>query len=242
MVACLLFMAVLFTTSNINVFAHDSEKTNFDFINISENGDVEYTYQENGKEYKVKEYANIDLTEVTTYIYELDEDNDYRLISNYVTNVKVKGDTIEIVKTDEKNVVATEKILINDIVESNNGSKVNTRAVTNGWVHIYNYSGSVKFAKYTLSVVIAILGGALAGLSGNTWVTTGAIGGVSQIAQIIVEERIPYAYIKQEGHYWYENGYPCKKMKLISKCYKNSNGTGFMGTTTQINTILEGGN
>ena len=45
-----------------------------------------------------------------------------------------------------------------------------------------DYKGTVKFAKYTLAVVISVLAGSIAAMSGITYVTGGAIAGVTENA------------------------------------------------------------
>lgn len=244
-VISIFLVALLFTSINLNTFAQDlsnTTKTNFNFISIDDLSNVVYTYQENGKEYMVKEHANEDLTEVSTNIYELNETEDYTLTESYVTNINIENGSIEVMTTDKNDITTIDHILVKDIVEVSTDQNINTRALS-GWVHIYNYSGSVKFTKYTLTVVIATLSGAVASLSGITFITGGAVAGAASIAQIIVNERLPYAYMKQKGYYYYPNssGIPTK-MRHVTDCYRNSNGTGYLGTTTAEGEIRYGGN
>lgn len=234
-------------SNNLTAFAQEvksTEKKAFKFISVDDVSDIRYTYEENGSKYMVKEHANKELTEVTTDIYELNGKK-ILLKDHYVTNIYVKKGLIEISTSYRNNKKVFDKISVNNIVEVPKDINVRAKAkARKGWVHVYDYKGSVKFAKYTLAVVISVLGGSIAAMSGITYVTGGAIAGITEIAKIIVNERLPFAYMKQRGYYYYpknNNGIPTK-MKQVTKCYRKSNGTGYLGKTTSKGKIVLGGN
>lgn len=68
----LLLIIVLTVSSNFNAMAMGlsmSEKTNFEFISTDDIRNVEYTYQQNGKKFKVIEHSNESLTVVPKHIH-----------------------------------------------------------------------------------------------------------------------------------------------------------------------------
>ena len=90
---------------------------------------------------------------------------------------------IEISTSYRNNKKVFDKISVNNIVEVPKDINVRAKAkARKGWVHVYDYKGTVKFAKYTLAVVISVLAGSIAAMSGITYVTGGAIAGVTENA------------------------------------------------------------
>lgn len=217
------------------------EKTDFEFINTDDFSNVEYIYKENGKKYKVIEHANENLTVVETFIYEVCNDNEMVLSDKIVTHVSAEDNKIIVLTTKANKEIAKEVILIANEQKSISETNSVSRAKT-GWVHVYNSSGSTKFANYSLTVVIAVLAAAVGYLSKGL---AGAIAaeGISSVAKIIIDEQIPVGYMRQTMHYYYPDtsGVPTK-YRAITNFFRKSNYSGFIGLSREEGNIILGGN
>ena len=76
-----------------------SIRTNYNFIQIEDMSAVEYTYEEGGKTYLVKESANDNLSFIETIIYEI-SDNNVTLVETFTTSVSVQDGTMFLEKND----------------------------------------------------------------------------------------------------------------------------------------------
>lgn len=150
-----------------------SEKTNYIFIKTSDMSDIQYSYEENGKTYLVKESSNSDLSNINTEIYEINGELNL-LVDSYYTTIQKNDDTLIITKTDDNNV--TKDIMnIGDSEDSNIATTFSRNPVSG------TYSGGLQYdyinhkyytlwfntgsdkdynsvANATLSVLISIIG------------------------------------------------------------------------------------
>jgi|GEM_PF-4028058 len=196
-----------------------SEKTNYIFIETSDISNIQYSYEQDGKTFLVKECINNDLSEINTEIYEVDGLSNV-LVNKYNTTIEKNNDVL-IVTTNDDSVVTKDVIDINgDSLDINRATTFSRNPVsgtyTGGlqydyinnkyftlWFNTGSDSGSNKISNYSLSVIISIL----SGVSGNPYV----VAGVTQIAQLIVAEAIPIVYWNKSYQDLWEVTYPGKQ-------------------------------
>lgn len=216
-VSLLLLVCIIVTSMNIDIYAQDNggkEKTNFNFIKVLEDGRTEYTYEENGVEYLVKESANNELTQVDTSIYIKDTDGEYNLFDKFTTIIQTNNEFVEIMTIDSNGSRSVERIETDTIVRTD---ILQTRA-TNGWKFMYTYKGSVKLEKYTLTAVIAAL---VACVSAAGGITAGLSVVLGAVAQEAINNKYPTAYVKQDLYYYFVNSIPTR-YRTITQYYSNS--------------------
>lgn len=193
-----------------------SEKSNFIFIKTSDIKDIQYSYEQDGKTYLVKESSNDDLTEISTEIYEVDELANV-LVDQFVTTIE-KNDDVIIVTQNEDDAITRDIIDIGDGSLASNQIKTfaykpATGTYTGGlqydyinhkyytlWFNAGDVKGSNAIHKFTLTVVIGIL----SGISGNGFI----IGGITSCAQYIVDNAISDVYWTRNYEELWEVTYP----------------------------------
>lgn len=238
------------------------KNTNIEFIEISkDNSYIEYVYTEDGKNYKVVERMNPQLTYVESEIYIQNVDESYSLESFVVTDVQSNGDIIvskkengklstDTIKLEEITLIRPELknddfILNNDDFTLNDDDSIlketlSTKGiVTTGWVYHSSTKSSYRISTYTVATVNAIIIGICAVAPAS--VTIGVIAGGASLVSYIISDRIPQIYYLKDWYYmWkYLSENPSYKTvvgeKVITGHYRYSNYTGLVNHTTHIN-------
>lgn len=147
------------------------EKNNFNFISIRDISDIQYTYEQSGKTYYVKESTNYNASRIDTRIFEVVNEKKI-LVDEFYTEFEVINDTIVFnkIKNDSIvdrftfnlygdkinegiNVVSTDSDTYDGFIYYD-GS---TGKYYTSWYYAYSFSGDNKFIELTVSAVAIIL-------------------------------------------------------------------------------------
>ncbi|MBV4429682.1 hypothetical protein [Clostridium tyrobutyricum] len=199
-------------------------KSNFKVLD-SNLSNIEYTYDKDGKSYKVLEKINSQLTDGQSEIYVKNQNGEYELNSKIITTVRDKKVTFT--TTDVKGkIVNTDSVDLNELAnqgkidlnnaESTGSKNINTSSAVRvsiaktasssltDWKHSKQNFGSNIIARYTIVGVTAVLCGVIGTLGGA--VTAGVVSGLSAVVGMIVSEEIPRVYYGQDVYYKYIKG------------------------------------
>lgn len=185
-------------------------KSNFVMVSNSLDN-FEYTYDKNGKSYKVKEKINETFDEGETRVYEKKESGDYELVSTIFltrTDDSIKQKIIEndnITYQEDKlsdiidvkfEVVDSNKI----ISEKYKPNSIRASSSLTGWQYCTSIFSSTKFPRYSMTSVTATICGLL-GYAFAGPVVAGVVSGVSALAGIIISDEIPLVYYGQDVYH-----------------------------------------
>ena len=138
--------------------------TNFKLIAHTENN-VEYTYNEKGESFQVKEKFNADHTSVNSTIYKLDKNtNKYIVFEELTTNVNTENNTIELISTlnksseviniDEISNQFIDKTMLNPI---NKFDDISTIQANYDWEYKNTEYGNNKFTRLTVAGIATVI-------------------------------------------------------------------------------------
>lgn len=183
-------------------------KSNFNFINIEPNN-TEYTYEENGKQYKVIEKSNKEFNNINTEIFVKNQNNEYISIKKYNTTIYIdKNNNIKITKNENgKQKTNIMKIEETPIIKPR--AIIGPEAGPGTWEVVRRYNGNEYFTNFTYSVIVGILISIVSGGLGLGHVASSIVG---VIAGNIVNKRIPSVYFKRTVSY-----YRIKSNRMVTK-------------------------
>lgn len=168
---CALLIGFSFLGNSVRVAAQEAKmetsvRTNLRYIEGNPDDTyVVYTYDENGKHYKVVDDANSDYTEVKSQTYILNADGKYSLIENSSLVKDEKNDNMEFSVKKVNGNSYTEKLPLetnltqNDSASSFDGIMSVTsssKPALSGW-HKSTYSGSTKFRDMAITAIKAAI-------------------------------------------------------------------------------------
>ena len=248
-VAVLLSAIMLMSMVGFNAMAQDQDtetvgRTNLEII-TDENGKLEYTYMENGKQYKAVEYMENEAVE--SYIYVMNSSGEYVLQSHFNTYYEYTEEGF--VARRIENGKETVEILIEGISKP---SGILTRSTPPpppgggyGWKKICTTKGSTKFYNKTLAGIKSALASLATGLANKTH-NVGVIIGtnvLTKLANKYFARKLNYAYMTQVSYYFYPTGKVIPtKVRLYTYGYAKSNYTDLVESTVSEHTIVIGGN
>lgn len=225
---CVLILGISIINNTVNVYAETTgEKTNFKIL-TNENEKIIYTYDENGKSYRVEENINPETSKVDSIVYVVSGNGKQIPVSTIETTLE--NDSITI-KTTEKNETITETFNLDTLIQTNvNKSNIvtpfaNEIGAGSGATN-WQYSGTIKsstnIAKYTVGAVrVAIQ--TIAAAKSATLMQTTAIAVCGYIAGVIVESRIPTVYYTKEYYSsFYVGTTRMAGEKVLSSFYSDS--------------------
>lgn len=211
-----------------------AEIQNLSDIQIKPNStlqDMEYTYVDNGKTYKVIEKANAELTYVNSQVYTKNATGEYTL--EYTTETEVGEDGILVTKHENgkttQNSIDLKPIKASSIEYKNTeGIKSNSEPPISPWELHDTVTYSYRIYTYTLTAVVAVVAG-VAAVTGNA-----VVAGLAYIVDKIIDDRIPRV--------WYTQLWYCKWKKWpvlweivaernITHHFSDSNRNNLIGTT-----------
>lgn len=223
-ILCILMIATTVLTS----FASVSDLAIMESVNpltaVPENleyiqgnaGDLysEYTYTVNGNKYKVIDKASEDWKNVYSEIYLIKNDEDILYATEslhnsgkeiYVTINENGVETTDIINTSAMDDTVSEynaEVNIDPTIENltrASGETFDGMSVSN-WIFYDEYKDITNIKRYTVALVISVIGAAVGVLSGSAWVSIMSAG-ITNVAEIIVEEKIPKVYYKCNCYY-----------------------------------------
>lgn len=193
---------------------------------------MEYTYVDNGKTYKVLEKANEDLTYVESKVYIKDSIGDYTL--EYSTITEVGKDTVAVTK-HENGIETRNNINLNQIKEISKEYE-NTQNIKSSQVppisswelhHKLNYS--YRIYTYTLVAVTAVISGVAAAAGGAY------ISGLASVVSYIIDDHIPRVWYTQYSHCKWRKWptlWEIVAERTVTYHYANSTRTDYIGLTS----------
>lgn len=228
------------TDINLSSYSEQYKKENFELIEDNIYNKVIYTYEENGKKYKVEERASQDLSEVNSQLYVMNALGEYVLEKNIKTkfivekqNENLKSSTVIKAELSENGeCIDIQYIpLMNDNLNEfeYQDNTIDVKEVpTYKWVYDGFYQGNTKIVRYTVTGVVALLG-TIAGVAvGGGFATQVAINVATAIAYQVVSDNIPllwwssniWRYRMYNGIFWVDVG-----NKELTYFYSDSNRT-----------------
>lgn len=194
---------------------------NLNLINDSWDN-IEYTYEENGKTYRVHEKItqNKNLINVDTQIYE-QFNGEYIFFEKYNTEIISLKDQIEVTQIKDNKIESK-------IIKLNNTSKLHTNKLrSTGWEFVDSFDGSTHFENFTYGVVTGII----------TSIVTGGFGTVassviSTIVGGIVSNEVPVLYYKRMVFYYREGPALVTQVQVSTTFYYDSNHDHYYDATT----------
>lgn len=219
------------TESNLKI----DNKVNFNFIS-TEPDNTEYTYEEDGKQYKVLETSNENFDNIHTEIFIKNSNNEYILTEEYDTVISInKDNNIEITKIE--NGKQTTDSLVKEETFSNE-STLNSRLSRGiirpdgrgSWETVSTYQGSEHFTNFTYSVIVGILVSIVSAGLGLGAISSAIVG---TVASAILNERIPSVYFKRTVSYFREPSNMVTIVKSHNNFYYDSSYRYYIGSATQ---------
>lgn len=210
-------------------------KTNFKFISTDPDN-TEYTYEEDGKQYKVLETSNENLDNIHTEIFVKDSNNEYILIEKYDTVISMNEDNnIEVTKTENgintTDILTLEETSINEpTVNSNLSRGIIGPDGTGSWEVVRSYQGNEYFTNFTYSVIVGILVSIVAAGLGLGAIASSIVG---TVASAILNERIPTVYFKRTISYYREDNNMVTKVESYNNFYHDSSYRYYIGNATK---------
>lgn len=222
--------------------ASANNKNNFKFLK-NDYGDIEYTYDNDGKSYKVVEKFEKDFSHGTSNIYEKNNDGSY-ILSSTIETTSSGEDTITLTTTDLKTNSTKSKIInVNDVVESskvtknnnvNNCESPNINLMSYGnsqltdWSYSTTYSYDLRVANYTAGAISALLFKHISKLGGAVTSDIGTL--LSYAAGVIISEKLPKVYEEISVYYKYAKGTNLPRAeRSYTQVYKDSSRTSKIG-------------
>lgn len=224
---CSLILGITLTSNTVPAHAETiNEKTNFKIL-INESEKVIYTYEENGKSYRVEENIDSKNSKVDSIIYEI---NKNELIP--ISTIKTSLDNNNlIVKTTKKNKTTMEIVDLNSEIQINNNmdTMISPRLHEPGagsgstnWQYWGTIKSSTAIVKYTIGAVKVAIQAIVASKS-TTPVQAAAVAACGYIAGVIIESRIPTVYYTKEFYNsYYVGSNLLSGEKVISTFYSDS--------------------
>lgn len=210
---CLTSFASTNITKNIsNTDPLEAVPENFQYI-YGKAGDLYsvYTYSVNGIQYKVVDNASADWMNVKSEIYKMNSEHRFELyatetlvhgLNNITVTVDVDGNKdIEVFSKDNSNVGILEEYRNSGICELNSksGETFDGMPVSN-WQYYGTFNDFKNITKYTVAVVIGLIGFAVCNVASATWVKAVSTG-VETVAQMVVADKISKVYYKCTSYY-----------------------------------------
>lgn len=219
------FISLILTFSllmclSLNVFASevvDPQKTNVNII--SEDLDnIEYTYEQGGESYKVKENLSADYSKAETEIYKLNKSNEYVLVESYVTFFTLKDADTLLISKHQNGHIDTQELKLTELVMANEtpGQNVSTRAAGQ-WELNNTHKGNTVFQNLTYSYVFGLI--ATVASSGLGPVPSTAIG---TIVNLIISECIPILYYERMVYYYRVGPAQVTQVRVATNFYYNA--------------------
>lgn len=227
--------------------ANSNNRTEFNFINVEDYDNIEYTYVENENTYHVYESINDSFTEVHTKIYVINESEEV-LIDEFIIYLETVDGTLYVSKyVDEVLVDRSEVGQVNQVNFAGSGINLrvgryydgmlyydgSTNRFFTGWYYDYTSEGSNYIPVFTYSVVISVLTNLLI----ENQVVSVVI---EEIAQKILEEKMPIIYWTQEVYHVNQISYPERQLygsfvgqKVYMSIYSDSERNDYLGTEVQ---------
>lgn len=170
-----------------------------------------YTYSVNGVQYKVVDTASEDWMNVKSEIYQMNSNNEFEL---YATET-LANNTDDIIVIIDINGNKDTEIFLNKTInyakmEENNNEEICELSSTSGetfdgmsvssWQYYGIFNDFKNITKYTVAVVIDLIGFAVCNVAAATWVKAVSIG-VETVAQMVVSDKISKVYYKCTSYY-----------------------------------------
>lgn len=209
-----------------------SSKSNIELLTHSINK-IEYTYIENGTNYKVIEEINSDFSYIESKVYK-NINNKYEVKSIIKTYIDGNNFTVE---TSENNEISTKKFNLEALINTEDEyiDDMKTQNLQRGlgnWTYLKSKNSSSIIPLLTVAGVTSVL----AGIASLHLPEAGkiAINALTNIALIIIGIGIPVVYYTTEYYYRYSvidgTSVPLAE-RIISNIYSNSLRTDFIGRT-----------
>ena len=209
-----------------------SGKSNFVLLSFDDNDDyyaITYTYEENGKEYKVVEEVAVDFGEVITQIYEMTLNCGFVLIDNYKTDINILVDSNVAITKIQNNKSITEVTELQNILPSSLiEAPPDTMNRAGIWQVVSIHNGSTAFESYTVGVVTALIMNVITAGMGSV-----ASAVISTIVGAVVNNMIPTLWYTRTVQYWRESTSPTAPVTAVNvktKYYYNSSRTSLADT------------
>lgn len=227
------FLAVSITCATFfskPVYAVTTSSTKEEFNLISSNyKDIEYTYKENGIEYKVLETANKEFNKIHSRVYEK-HNNKFQLAREFVTIIhKNSKNQIEVEKIE--NGIYTKDVFDIDTSSSEENIISASKSAKSGWEFVDSHNGSTGFKNFTYSVVVGLLITAVSGGLGLGVVASNVVG---VVAGRIVSEKVPIIYYRRYVYYYRTSGGMVTKVKALNKFYYDKKHKKYFGKAQKI--------
>lgn len=189
-------------------------RKNVNIIKLDNNSAI-YTYEENGKSYKVIESITDNFDYVSSKIYVLNNSGDYILDSTIIT--EVKNGIITVSTTKNGNTVVEKSNLTSSFTSNMSRKESNIQEYSleypyedlTSWEFSGTFKGSDRIKKYTLLAVTAVIANIVNGLGGGI-LSSSAVTAVSTVAGAIISDDIPVIYYTQDVYYKYIKDMPTK--------------------------------
>lgn len=169
---------------------------------------MKYTYDENGKSYKIIEEFDENLKDIESKVYEKNEQGNYELHSTIETVIE---DGIVSVTTNQDGKLTTEtqdlNPLINSLKQDSEVKEVtlnltSEETMLTNWRYTGEVRGSTRFPRYTIAGITATLGTFVAAAVAGP-LSQATIAGLTTVATIVFTDLIPLVYFQQSVYYKY---------------------------------------
>lgn len=242
-ISTMLCIVMLISSFSICVFAEEpvnttNKKTNL-VILIETDTHMEYTYEDSGKSYMIKEDIILEKNEVLTKIFVKNKQEEYELVNTYNTKVVVDAEGIKVFEKQNDDLINTYSI-------------ITTRATPHppadgkaGWAYATTVKGSTKIYNMSISAIKTVLRTVAAGL--GTKLFGGAKGlaaaAIAEIASDLFLREADYAYYKQSIYYYFpQNSKVPTRGKTFTSTYADSKYNVYLGDIKEEFDVILGGN
>ncbi|MEK3683499.1 hypothetical protein [Paenibacillus sp. FSL R10-2736] len=199
---------------------------------INDNFDnYEYTFDENGESFKIIEQISTDLKEVHSQIYKKDNQGDYQLDENKITNIKTDG-TVEITTTTSDEQIINESFQLDlssiNVVSSNKNDSLLTvnanPSPLTGWQWSRTDQYSSQIYSLTIAAIIAALGAYIPGATASF---------LAALANLIYLNNVTTVYYTVYVYFKYIVGTSLPRAELDNTyVYSDKARTNLLGTTS----------
>lgn len=254
-ISAFLSIAILVAPINISTFAKEATnaeeksfgRTDLNIL-IETDNYMEYTYQESGKHYMIKEEINIEKNTVYSEVFVQNTNGEYELEDTYLTQISSNsGETRVSVKSNDQ-LIESYSLFEGDIETLSSVERATPPPPADGeagWVHAATIKGSTKIYNLTISgIKLAITKSVNAIVSAYFSKPVGKIAEtITKIATSYFLKKADYAYMKNYVFYYFPKGskIPTRGRNDVM-CYANSAYSEYLGNVTEEYAIILGGN
>lgn len=221
--------------------AHESDstskKTNLTMLS-DDIYNIVYTYEEDGKLFKVIEHANDVYDQIHTEIYEfLPEAGEFLLSRNFDSSLETDREAGIIALTVTENGQST-TTMIETSIDTDTQVVAVPFSTNAGWTYATSYYGSSKLTIWTVTIVTAVILGAIGGAASGP-VAGGAVSGISTLVGLIIQDCIPELYFIHDVYYLWPQSGAATHEHIITSVFEDKERTKFIGLTDYINEIYD---